>query len=100
MMQKDNLVDFPKYVTTFVNLINNRLSFHGMLKEKPTAQKLPPCQLHVTVHSDTFSYCYDGIKLIEKTFSNKGIECKCSKFVSNADSKQKYSYEFVLKLKK
>lgn len=95
------MVDFPKYVSKFVQIINEKLSFHGMLKEKPTTPQLPPSQLHVTIHSEKMGYCYDGIKLIEKTFKQKGVDCKCNKFESaKINGKQDYSYEFILKIKK
>ena len=98
--ENNTMVDFPVYVSTFVKIINEKLAFHGMLKEIPTSPKLPPSQLHVTIHSQKMAYCYDGIKLIEKTFKQKGVDCKCNKFSSSKnDGKQNYSYEFILKIK-
>ena len=105
--QTKDTVDFPAYVLCFLGAIMNKLEFYGFIEGKPSKiATAPPNTLVIPIVSRMYSYCFDAVSLIEKTFNRKGFVCKMEKYkVIDIDEKdgskvKGYSYDYRITKKK
>jgi hypothetical protein len=102
--QTKDKIDFPAYNLCFLNVILNKLETYGLIDGKPSKTGTePPSVLIIPVISRLYSYCFDGLELIQKTLKRRGFDCVLNKYkvveleAKDGKGEQKgYSYEFRL----
>ena len=102
--QTKEMIDFPAYNLCFLNVIFNKLETYGLIDGKPSKTGAePPNVLVIPVISRLYSYCHDGIELIQKTLKRRGFDCTCSKYKvvkvplkDGSGEQDGFSYEFKL----
>ena len=101
--QTIDTVDFPTYVTRFLMALTDKLKQYGFMEDvSPNTRTII-----LPIVSETYSYCYDAISLIEKTINRMGFTCKMDKYKTiemskeNGNKTKGYSYDFrITKTKK
>lgn len=101
--QTKDTVDFPTYVTRFLMALTDKLKQYGFMEDAGTNVRT----IILPIVSETYSYCYDAISLIEKTINRMGFTCKMDKYKTieiqkeNGNKAKGYSYDFrITKAKK
>ena len=92
-------VDLPEYVTAFLCAILDKLRESGFLNTNPDkTSDNTNNSFTIRISTKTKPYCYDGIELIKKTLSRKGINCSLMKYEKEKGGV--FVYEFLFTKKK